>query len=199
MQEGERFACPDCGCHFTTGAKECPGCRVQFDWDDEVIPEDLEGTPDDMVDDQGFEWVEPPSSDGGDDDGRPAAAEVSEPVKEEVGEKIETRAQTDDGEDRAPEPDEEEASGETVPDPVVDEQTLSRFGLVFAVLCIVAFSATVLLTRWDTLLNGEAVESIGSRQLLMIYTSAVTTIVFALLTILDTMGIGRRPMAAGGA
>jgi len=69
----------------------------------------------------------------------------------------------------------------------VPERLFSRFGLVWAVLSIGAFAGTVLLLNWDTWIRGEAVSSIGESQRMMIYAGAITTTVFAVLTIYDLL------------
>jgi hypothetical protein len=76
------------------------------------------------------------------------------------------------------------------------ERVFSRFGLAFAMLTLLAFFATVLVIRWDTLVQGAEVDTIGESQRLVVYAGAIATTVFALLSIIDVVwspfGRGRR-------
>ncbi len=72
----------------------------------------------------------------------------------------------------------------------------SRFGLVWAVLTVLAFTGTVLLLNWDIWIRGEAESSIGDTQRTMIYTGAIATTAFAILTIIDLLRGGAAPQDA---
>ncbi len=78
----------------------------------------------------------------------------------------------------------------------VPERLFSRFGLVWAVLTVLAFMGTVLLLNWDIWIRGEAESSIGDTQRMMIYAGAITTTVFAILTIIDLLKGGVQPQDA---
>jgi hypothetical protein len=74
----------------------------------------------------------------------------------------------------------------TVRDEVVPpEPVFSRWGLVFAVLTLLGFVATLLLMRWDTWVAGDAEDVIGDDQRTMIYAGAVATTAFAVLAVVD--------------
>ena len=68
-----------------------------------------------------------------------------------------------------------------------EERIFSRWGLVFALLTVLAFVGTVLLLNWDVWIRGEETPSIGDQQRTLIYVGAVTTTVFAVLTIIDLL------------
>jgi hypothetical protein len=78
----------------------------------------------------------------------------------------------------------------------VPDKLFSRFGLVWAVITVLAFSGTVLLLNWDTWIRGEAESSIGDTQRMMIYAGAIVTTVFAFLTIYDLLKGGVLPQDA---
>lgn len=101
--------------------------------------------------------------------------------------------------------DELEVEGLTLVDPrlpaeepleEVPERVFSRFGLVWAVLTVLAFTGTVLLLNWDTWIRGEAESSIGDTQRMMIYAGAIATTAFAILTIIDLFRGGDAPQDA---
>lgn len=77
-----------------------------------------------------------------------------------------------------------------------EERVFSRFGLVFALLTIVAFVGTVVLLNWDTWIRGEPEASIGDTQRMLIYAGAVATTIFAVLTIFDLLRGGPTPQEA---
>ncbi|UCC94151.1 MAG: hypothetical protein JSW25_05685 [Thermoplasmata archaeon] len=70
---------------------------------------------------------------------------------------------------------------------VPPEPIFSRWGLIFVLLTVLAFSGTVLLMRWDTWVRGEEVDSIGDSQRTLIYAGTFATTAFAILAILDIM------------
>ena len=78
----------------------------------------------------------------------------------------------------------------------VPDRVFSRFGLVWAVLTVLAFTGTVLLLNWDIWIRGEAESSIGDTQRTMIYTGAIATTAFAILTIIDLLRGGAAPQDA---
>jgi len=78
----------------------------------------------------------------------------------------------------------------------VPDRLFSRFGLVWAVITVLAFSGTVLLLNWDTWIRGEAESSIGDTQRMMIYAGAIVTTFFAFLTIYDLLKGGVLPQDA---
>lgn len=63
----------------------------------------------------------------------------------------------------------------------------SKWGLVFGFLTAGAFLGTLLLIRWDTWVMGEAADSIGDDQRILIYGGAIATTAFAVVAILDIM------------
>jgi endogenous inhibitor of DNA gyrase (YacG/DUF329 family) len=63
----------------------------------------------------------------------------------------------------------------------------STTGLVFAFLTMVAFIATVLALRWDTWIGGEPEETIGDRQLILIYAGAAGTAICAIIALVDSL------------
>ena len=75
------------------------------------------------------------------------------------------------------------------------EPVFSRYGLAFAMLTLLAFFATVLVIRWDTLVSGAEVDHIGESQRLVVYSGAIATTVFAVLSIIDVVWspFGRGP------
>ncbi|MCK4970024.1 MAG: hypothetical protein KAS77_05835, partial [Thermoplasmata archaeon] len=75
----------------------------------------------------------------------------------------------------------------------VPDRVFSRFGLVWAALTVLAFTGTVLLLNWDIWIRGEAESSIGDTQRMMIYTGAIATTAFAILTIIDLLRGGAAP------
>jgi hypothetical protein len=67
------------------------------------------------------------------------------------------------------------------------ERVFSRYGLAFALLTLLAFFATVLVIRWDTLVQGAEVDLIGESQRLVVYAGAIATTIFAVLSIIDVV------------
>ncbi len=63
----------------------------------------------------------------------------------------------------------------------------SNIGLVFAFLTMVAFIATVLALRWDTWVGGAAEETIGDRQLTIVYAGATATAISAVIALVDSL------------
>ena len=87
--------------------------------------------------------------------------------------------------------------------PIVDdtlprEPVFSRWGLVVMLLTCLAFLATILLMRWDTWVQGAAVDSIGEDQRMLIYAGAITTTAFAILAILDIFRGQTKPVGVPG-
>jgi hypothetical protein len=74
----------------------------------------------------------------------------------------------------------------------------SRWGLLSAVLTVLAFVGTVLLLNWDVWVRGEASASIGDQQRTLIYTGAVVTTVLAVFTIVDLLRHGPSPQDRSG-
>jgi magnesium-transporting ATPase (P-type) len=70
---------------------------------------------------------------------------------------------------------------------VSQEPVFSRWGLVLSLLTAVAFLGTMMMMRWDTWVRGEAMDSVGDDQRMLIYAGAVATTLFAILAILDIM------------
>jgi hypothetical protein len=67
------------------------------------------------------------------------------------------------------------------------DRVFSKYGLAFALLTLLAFFATVLVIRWDTLVQGADVDLIGESQRLVVYIGAIATTVFAVLSIIDVV------------
>ena len=78
------------------------------------------------------------------------------------------------------------------------DRIFSRWGLLLAVLTVLAFVGTVLLLNWDVWVRGETSASIGDTQRTLIYTGAVTTTVLAVFTIIDLLRHGPSPQDRSG-
>jgi predicted nucleic acid-binding Zn-ribbon protein len=203
VTEEAGYECPECGTTFPEGVSNCPGCGIEFNWD-----EDPQESVEEAIDRLVSETEKPPAEAPVEEE---APVEADEGVPEEPPELSEEAIpeETEEVPGGVPEAIEEAEEGvpweppeavpeaipeggvEVPPGPRLYGGVLSWYGLAFAVLAFVALLATVIAIRWDTWIGGGAEESIGDRQVMFIYLGAAATIVCALITVVDTLRSGR--------
>jgi len=177
MPDETEFECPECGALFTEGTVKCPGCGMDFEWDEEEEV-DAEASVDELLGD-----IEQDVADAG-------VGEVP------VGEAIE-------GEEEAPEP-EPELEPEPEPEPELEPEPepepepmpavaakakggLPMLGLIFMGLAVVALVGTLVIANYDVWIQGAAEESMGDRQQMFVYLGIVGVIVCGAIGMLFTM------------
>ena len=174
--DDEKFECPECGSLFNAGTKNCPGCGMEFEWDEEETEEaldelieqveeeaeardpdaDLPETP--MLEPE----VEPPSA-------VPEPEYVPEPAPEP---------------EPVPEP-EPEPYAPAMDAPTKKGKPLSTLGMVFALLAVVAIIGTVVLLNYDTWIDGADENNIGDTQIMYVYGAVAGVVVCALIVVFD--------------
>jgi predicted nucleic acid-binding Zn-ribbon protein len=199
LDEDLEYECPECGTYFPAGAKRCPGCGTEFDWEgdeEETIDEILEKTA--------------PGSIDAEEEAKKEVEEIAEPSEGPIEEEPEVSEEAIEEEyEEAPEEEPEipeEASREEVPEELEEvppEEILEEIppvapkgpklyggllsvpGLAFVVLTVLALIATIIALRWDTWINGAAVETIGDHQRLYVYLGTVGIVVCAMVSVVD--------------
>jgi hypothetical protein len=177
MPEVEEYKCPECGETITEGMKFCPGCEMELQWEDET---------EEMVDEL-LEDIEQPTAES---ESEAPAYDPSPPVEEPSPAEAE----------EAPEPVVEEPYEEPEPEPIAAAPVekggpLSKLGIAFIVLTIVAIVATLLAAKYDTWIQGASEESVGDRQQLFIYLGIVGIIVCAVIATFDMIRYRKKATA----
>ena len=176
--DDEKFECPECGSLFDAGTKNCPGCGMEFEWDEEETEEAL---------DELIEQVEEEAEARDPDADLPTTAmlepEVEPPSAAPEPEYVPEPAPE-------PEPVPEPAYEEPEPEPSAPpkkKKALSTLGMVFALLAVVAVIGTVVLLNYDVWVQGLDEENIGPNQQNAIYLGVAGIVVCALIVVFDFM------------
>jgi len=185
LDEELEYECPECGTYFPAGAKRCPGCGTEFDWegDEEEIIDEIQET------------IAPESTDAEEEPEVSKEAVEMEPEEESKAPEEAVEEEPVLPEEEVPEELEEIPPGEILEEvppiaqkgPKLYGGLFSVVGLAFIVLTVAALVATILALRWDTWINGAAEESIGDRQVLFVYLGVAGTVVCAIVSVVDVL------------
>jgi hypothetical protein len=186
MPDEEVYECPECSTSITEANDECPGCGTELEW--EIEEEDVDALLDDI---EKSPAGEPPEVEDEPLEDLPVVEEGSVAEEPEVLEE-----EVEDEESYAPEEEYEEEAEEDFPldEPVFISEgpklfagAFSKLGLAFLSLAIIAIIGTIILARYDTIIQGAAEESVGDQQRLYIYLGVVGIIVCGAIAGIDAM------------
>ena len=155
MPKDEAYECPECGAPITTDMSKCPSCRIDLDWDEE------EETLDELM----------------------ASADKLLRSVEEYEAGPEPR-----GEVEIPEEDLATPPEEPPPIPAKGLKRygpLSLWGVIFALLFVLAIILTLVAANYDVWVQGAEEENIGPNQQNAIYLGIAGIVVCLLVVVWD--------------
>ena len=179
--DDEKFECPECGSLFNAGTKNCPGCGMEFEWDEEETEEAL---------DELIEQVEE-EAEARDPDADLPKTPMLEPEVEPPYAAPEPEYAPEPAPELEPVPEpayeEPEPSAPAMDAPPKKGKALSTLGMVFALLTVVAIIGTVVLLNYDTWIDGADENNIGDTQIMYVYGAVAGIVVCALIVVFDFM------------
>jgi len=169
----EQFECPECGKLFGVGTVSCPGCGMEFEWDEEETEEALDDLIEQVVESEGVETGSPDEADKPVEETEPPY----DPSVEAEEEPEEAPPDTSMYEDEAPMALDEPVMGK--------KKALSMLGMAFAVLAVVSVIGLMVVLNYDVWINGDAENNIGDTQMMYVYLAVVAVIVCIMLVVVD--------------
>jgi uncharacterized Zn finger protein (UPF0148 family) len=179
-EENEQFECPECKTLFGLGTVSCPGCGMEFEWDEEQTEEALDELIEQVEEGEGTEVPYDPS---------PEPEVVADTTPDEV---------TEAPYDPTPEPEVVaaiaavetaepplEEAPMAVGEPPAKKKALSMLGIVFAFLAVVSVIGLLVVLNYDTWIDGAEENSIGDTQIMYVYLAAIAVVVCILVVVFD--------------
>ena len=187
------YLCPECGTLVDPDSAQCPGCSAKFSKEEngdvliEYEPDDTPPTVEEMLDaaidevmvhpvetvTYGRTVFEPPEMEESTKEGPGPSTETARATKARDG----TEATADEG---------------VYEGPKLYPGGFTRVGLVFVTLAIMALVFTVVMARYDTWIQGEAVESMGDNQRMMFFAGLGIFAICILIAVADLLRAPKR-------